>query len=410
MVQTRVREDSGAARRCDGSKFGAGGRPWSPLDSGRPHCSLLRRSSTRRPASTPYRVSSRSHLHCHHPSPPSFPLSPSLNSPIPPPLLHTLTMSNHVSADRDLCAPTSTYKHVLLLTTAHPPPSSFTAFYTIFLTNLRNRLRAAGLMQAVHLYAFSQIHVTVASLQRRLRDERAKPIIVNSPPPSMRPPSPVSAPIPISSIIRSNSPNIAPHNIRANNNAPYDPRPNSAGALPHSNDIANLATAWHAALSSAVAAAATVPGSPRKHPALQSHTLRLHGAHVFEDGVGVLLWTDTPSATVTTWRNRVDAISQGDNDDDYAEPALGKVQGLGSQVSIPDIIHSSIMRWRAKPNVDVQTLREIFDAAFESAFAVVGRNVHVDVGQLHIVEECGPCMTIARHHYSIDTSRTMYPR
>lgn len=119
--------------------------------------------------------------------------------------------------------------------------------------------------------------------------------------------------------------------------------------------------------------------------------LRLREAAVFNDGVGVLLWDDV-AGRLQTYRQKLRSVA--------GTPEVGeiiqKAGGLVNNLRIPDIIHSTVLRWHTAPQVSVVQIRKIFMDAFAE---VKSGDVYMDLNHLHLVEENLPCLASATCHY-----------
>lgn len=233
----------------------------------------------------------------------------------------------------------SVYNHLLLFLAAHPAPQPFVAFYEKFVFRLTNKFKSLDLLKHVYIYTPQQLHITVATLHL-----------------SKRP----------------------------------------------SVDLYTCASVWTSVLNTDFGqdgrkdfgSANGVDdkgkdgdGSESEYPHLQ-----LSGASM-DTGVGVLLWDD-PSAVFTRWRDRIrDTIRRPE-----VVSTLAEAGSDATASRLPNIVHSTVLRWRSTPKMHAHELRSLFVDTFHEVLHLQDNGVTIHIDSLRIVEEEARCMEQSRTH------------
>lgn len=223
-----------------------------------------------------------------------------------------------------------------LLLAAFPEGQSFTTFYDRFASCLASRLDTLNLKSHACLYTTSQLHVTVAALH-----------------PSRIP----------------------------------------------SQDLSTCASVWTNALKDSFRLESSCDSDVEKNRRTGSFEnriiLRLRDGTVFDDGVGVFLWEDA-SAAFTQWRSNVRQICQ--------QPDLtAKLAEAGSKtdaVRLPNIVHSTVLRWKSSPKASVHDVQKVFVDTFWEQLNAHKEDVLFEVKTVGLVEEKAPCLEKSTIHYN----------
>lgn len=126
-----------------------------------------------------------------------------------------------------------------------------------------------------------------------------------------------------------------------------------------------------------------LPGWP---PVNRRTTVHLIEPRVCNDGVGVLLFNDTSGAIANMRKCLKEAFSRLE---DAELQALGGISVEG--VKIPNIVHSTILRWRASPHLSITQLQNLFNDAYaESVQKQEPKSI--DVGNVCLLREWEPYM------------------
>lgn len=141
-------------------------------------------------------------------------------------------------------------------------------------------------------------------------------------------------------------------------------------------------------------------------------------AAMFEDGVGVLFWAEMGMNNVEEWRSvlrKVKPTVERDVNLKHMQKSEGKISIDLSRFFTPDIIHSTVLRWKKTPPSHitlVQARREfeqgVMDTWSEQEKRQDGQtdvgqtDVVVPVTQLRIMEETAPCLSATEIHHLIE--------
>lgn len=249
---------------------------------------------------------------------------------------------DRIKPDELVANPASDYNHLLLVLAAHPAPQPFVTFYEQFVSLLTTKFESLGLLKHVYIYTPQQLHITVATLH-----------------PSKLP----------------------------------------------SNDLSACASVWASALSNSFHQC----GGERKYtntvdgvrenfrncgePEAKYPCLQLRDA-TMDNSVGVLLWDD-PSTAFSDWRDCIcDASRRPD--------VIRMVAEAGSDattIRLPNIVHSTVLRWRSTPEMSAHELKKLFVNTFHEVLRLQSDHVTIYVDNLRIIEEEARCMEQSTTHH-----------
>lgn len=248
---------------------------------------------------------------------------------------------DRIKPDELVANPVSDYNHLLLVLAAHPAPQPFVTFYEQFSSLLTTRFASLDLLKHVYIYTPQQLHITVAMLH-----------------PSKLP----------------------------------------------SNDLSACASVWGSVLSrdfhqrdgerkdfNTVDEIGEKIGKCGEREAKQPF-LQLCGA-TMDNSAGVLLWED-PSTAFSDWRDRIrDASRRPD-----VIRMVSEARSDATTIRLPNIVHSTVLRWRSTPEMSSHELKKVFVDTFDEVLHLQGGRVTVHVDNLRIVEEEARCMEQSTTH------------
>jgi len=146
-------------------------------------------------------------------------------------------------------------------------------------------------------------------------------------------------------------------------------------------------------------AAAELPGWPKSNAFAGTLKLQLREAKVHDSGVGVLYYDDT-SGIVSQMRTCLRTYCNTGNNADI-------MQQYGTNLAylqVPNITHSTILRWRSAPDVSIESLQSMFDKAF--AYASAYHDMSVPLSDVKLVREIEPYMKKRSTHTILDCSNS----
>lgn len=142
-------------------------------------------------------------------------------------------------------------------------------------------------------------------------------------------------------------------------------------------------------------------------------------AAMFEDGVGVLFWADMGMTKIEEWRSvlrKVKATVERDVNLKHIQENEEKISMDMSRFFTPDIIHSTVLRWKKTPppHMTLEKARHQFEQAVLDTWSEQKRrqdgqtDVTVPVRQLRIVEETAPCLSKTEIHHLIELENEVH--
>lgn len=240
---------------------------------------------------------------------------------------------DRIIPDKLVSNSTPNYNHLLILIAAHPAPEPLVAFYKLFAASLATKFQALGVSEHAYIYTPEQLHITVATLHP---------------------------------------------------------------SKPGSSDLSACASVWTSVLNEIFVKNGqdSVEFSDKPGNGIINDTvckgkrprLRLCDA-TMDDGVGVLLWEDA-SKVFSDWRDSVREISKRPD-------VVDKLSEAGSDATvsrIPEIVHSTVLRWRSSPDIAAHELKTLFTETFHEVLRAQEESVMIYVDSVRIVEEEARCM------------------
>lgn len=113
--------------------------------------------------------------------------------------------------------------------------------------------------------------------------------------------------------------------------------------------------------------------------------LRLKAADVHGNGVGVLRYSDD-THTISSLRSCLQEYCTNVSNDQASSISDIDV----SYLQLPDIVHSTVLRWRSSPGICVEQLQCMFDKAFSTAS--VDHDAPIPLTDVKLIRESEPYM------------------